>query len=214
MINLEAAKIRLIMELRRQGISDTEVLSAIERVPREKFVPPTFRDRAYENIALPISQGQTISQPFIVAYMTQLLRLGKRRKVLEIGTGSGYQTAVLSQLSRRVYTIERYRSLLKTAEEKFHDQHILNVTSKVGDGYKGWPEQAPFDNILVTAAAENIPTVLVDQLGAGGCMVLPLGKDTAAQEIVVIQKNDDGEVSEQRLLPVRFVPMVEGVAEE
>lgn len=214
MIDLEAAKIRLIMELRRQGITNTDILSAIERVPREKFVPPTFRDRAYENIALPIAQGQTISQPFVVAYMTQLLETGKRRKVLEIGTGSGYQTAVLSQLCRRVYTIERYRSLLKTAEELFRDQHILNVTSKVGDGHKGWPEQAPFDNILVTAAAENIPDALIDQLGNGGTMVLPLGKDTADQEIVVIQKNDDGQVREQRLLPVRFVPMVEGIAEE
>jgi protein-L-isoaspartate(D-aspartate) O-methyltransferase len=202
------------MELRRQGISDTEVLSALERVPREKFVPPTFRDRAYENIALPISQGQTISQPFIVAYMTQLLAVGKRSKVLEIGTGSGYQTAVLSQLCRRIYTIERYRSLLKTAEDRFREMHILNVTAKVGDGYKGWPEQAPFDNIMVTAAAENIPSNLVDQLGPGGTMVLPLGRNTEEQEIVVIHRNTDGFVSEDRLLAVRFVPMVEGVAEE
>ncbi len=202
------------MELRRQGISDTEVLSALERVAREKFVPPTFRDRAYENIALPIAQGQTISQPFIVAYMTQLLSTGKRCKVLEIGTGSGYQTAVLSQLCRRVYTIERHRSLSKSAEEMFRDLHILNVTAKVGDGYKGWPEQAPFDNIMVTAAAESIPSKLVDQLGDGGTMVLPLGKNSEEQEIIVVHRNLDGFVSEDRLLAVRFVPMVEGVAEE
>lgn len=209
-----ALKIRLIMELRRQGISNTEVLSAIERVPREVFVPATFRDRAYENIALPIASGQTISQPYIVAYMTQQLDLDKRRKVLEIGTGSGYQTAVLARLCRRVYTVERYRNLLHGSEELFKELKITNITSKVGDGHNGWPEQAPFDRILVTAAAEEVPEKLLAQLGNDGIMILPVGKDSADQHILKISKDDKGTVSEEVMLPVRFVPMVQGVAEE
>jgi protein-L-isoaspartate(D-aspartate) O-methyltransferase len=213
-IDNPALKIRLIMELRRQGISNTNVLSAIERVPREAFVPATFRDRAYENIALPIASGQTISQPYIVAYMTQLLELDKRRKVLEIGTGSGYQTAILARLCRRVYTIERHRNLLLGSEELFKELKITNITSKVGDGYEGWPEQAPFDRILVTAAADEIPEKLLDQLGNDGIMILPVGKDPADQHILKISKDNKGVVSEEVMLPVRFVPMIQGVAEE
>ncbi len=209
-----ALKIRLIMELRRQGISNTEVLSAIERVPREVFVPPTFQDRAYENIALPIASGQTISQPYVVAYMTQMLELDKMRKVLEIGTGSGYQTAILAKLCRRVYSIERYRNLLQSAEEAFKALKITNITTKVGDGHKGWKEQAPFDRILVTAAAEEIPENLVTQLANDGIMILPVGADPANQHIVKVTKDGKGEVTEEQLLPVRFVPMVQGVAEE
>ncbi|MAL80166.1 MAG: protein-L-isoaspartate O-methyltransferase [Sneathiella sp.] len=208
-----AQKIRLIMELRRQGISNTDVLSAVERVPRDVFVPPTFRDRAYENIALPIASGQTISQPYIVAYMTQLLNLDKRRKVLEIGTGSGYQTAILARLSRRVYSIERYRNLLETAEKAFEELKITNITARVGDGYKGWPEQAPFDRILVTAAAEEVPQALIDQLAPDGIMVLPVGRDSTSQHILRITRDEAGNLSEEVLLPVRFVPMVQGVAE-
>jgi len=209
-----AQKIRLIMELRRQGISNTEVLSAIERVPRDAFVPKTFRDRAYENIALPIASGQTISQPYVVAYMTQMLKLDKRRKVLEIGTGSGYQTAILARLCRRVYSIERYRNLLEQAEAAFEELKITNITTRLGDGYKGWPEQAPFDRIIVTAAAEEVPEALLDQLGPDGIMILPVGKDSANQHILRLSKDKDGDVSEEVLLPVRFVPMVQGVAEE
>ncbi len=213
MIDNPAQKIRLIMELRRQGISNTDVLSAVERVPRDVFVPPTFRDRAYENIALPIASGQTISQPYIVAYMTQLLNLDKRRKVLEIGTGSGYQTAILARLSRRVYSIERYRNLLETAEKAFEELKITNITARVGDGYKGWPEQAPFDRILVTAAAEEVPQALIDQLAPDGIMVLPVGRDSTSQHILRITRDEAGNLSEEVLLPVRFVPMVQGVAE-
>ncbi|MFC4270671.1 protein-L-isoaspartate(D-aspartate) O-methyltransferase [Sneathiella chungangensis] len=208
-----AQKIRLIMELRRQGISNTEVLSAIERVPRDAFIPPTFRDRAYENIALPIASGQTISQPYVVAYMTQLLKLDKRRKVLEIGTGSGYQTAILARLCRRVYSIERFRNLLDQAEEIFRELKIPNITTKLGDGYKGWPEQAPFDRIIVTAAAEEVPETLLDQLGNDGIMVLPVGRDSTNQHILRLTRDADGKVTEESLLPVRFVPMVQGVAE-
>ncbi|MEX1035565.1 MAG: protein-L-isoaspartate(D-aspartate) O-methyltransferase [Sneathiella sp.] len=213
MIDNPAQKIRLIMELRRQGISNTDVLSAVERVPRDAFVPKTFRDRAYENIALPIASGQTISQPYVVAYMTQLLKLDKRRKVLEIGTGSGYQAAILARLSRRVYSIERYRNLLETAEAGFEELKITNITTRFGDGYKGWPEQAPFDRIIVTAAAEEVPEALLDQLGDDGIMILPVGKDSADQHILRVTKDVDGNVSEEVLLPVRFVPMVQGVAE-
>ncbi len=213
MIDNPAQKIRLIMELRRQGISNTDVLSAVERVSRDAFVPKTFRDRAYENIALPISSGQTISQPYVVAYMTQLLKLDKRRKVLEIGTGSGYQAAILARLCRRVYSIERYRNLLETAEAVFEDLKITNITTRYGDGYKGWPEQAPFDRIIVTAAAEEVPEALLDQLGNDGIMILPVGKDSADQHILRVTKDEEGNVSEEILLPVRFVPMVQGVAE-
>ena len=152
------------MELRRHGITDTTVLSALERIPREAFVPAAFQDQAYENIALPIHQGQTISQPLVVAFMTEALKVGPRMKVLEVGTGSGYQAAVLSQLCRRVYTIERYRSLLRDAERQFQDLRLPNITTKFADGYLGWPEQAPFDRILVTAAAPEMPPVSVGLL--------------------------------------------------
>ncbi|WP_443023774.1 protein-L-isoaspartate(D-aspartate) O-methyltransferase [Sneathiella sp.] len=208
-----AQKIRLIMELRRQGISNTDVLSTIERVPRDVFVSPTFRDRAYENIALPIASGQTISQPYIVAYMTQLLNLDKRRKVLEIGTGSGYQTAILARLCRRVYSIERYRNLLDAATKIFEQLKITNITARIGDGYKGWPEQAPFDRIIVTAAAEEVPEMLLEQLAPDGVMVLPVGRDSTSQHIMRITRDLQGNLTEEVLLPVRFVPMVQGVAE-
>ncbi len=196
------------------GITDTAVLSAIERVPREAFVPPTFRDRAYENIALPISSGQTISQPYIVAYMTQMLHPDPRAKVLEIGTGSGYQAAILSKLFRRVYSIERYRSLHLKALEIFEKLKISNITSKLGDGYKGWVEQAPFSHIIVTAAAEDVPAPLVDQLGDNGTMIIPVGPDQGDQTILRITKDHHGMIAEEELIPVRFVPLVQGLAVE
>ncbi|MFT6558666.1 protein-L-isoaspartate(D-aspartate) O-methyltransferase [Sneathiella sp.] len=214
MNNNAAQKIRLIMELRRQGISDTSVLSAIERVPREEFIPKTFRDRAYENIALPIPSGQTISQPFIVAYMTQMLKPDPRRKVLEIGTGSGYQAAVLSHLCRRVYSLERFRSLQVEAVRLFERLKLMNITTKLGDGYKGWVEQAPFDRIIVTAAATEIPALLVDQLNDGGIMILPVGPEPSSQQIVKLTKDATGKVMEEELLAVRFVPLVQGLAVE
>src|SRR5690606_25864668 len=171
------------------------------------------RDRAYENIALPIASGQTISQPYIVAYMTQLLNLDKRRKVLEIGTGSGYQTAILARLCRRVYSIERYRNLLDAATKIFEQLKITNITARIGDGYKGWPEQAPFDRIIVTAAAEEVPEMLLEQLAPDGVMVLPVGRDSTSQHIMRITRDLQGNLTEEVLLPVRFVPMVQGVAE-
>jgi protein-L-isoaspartate(D-aspartate) O-methyltransferase len=208
-VSLEEDRIALIMELRREGIFDTRVLSAIERVPREAFVPEALRAQAYANTALPISSGQTISQPYVVAYMTQLLELGERMKVLEIGTGSGYQAAVLARLCRRVYTIERHRPLLREAEARFRALGLHNITTRLGDGSKGWPEQAPFERIIVTAAAAQVPETLRSQLADGGIMVIPVG-DRHSQEIWRVRREADS-YSIEELLPVRFVPLVEGL---
>ncbi len=201
-------KIRLLMELRRAGISDTAVLSAIEGVPREMFVPDAFRDRAYEDVALPIACGQTISQPYVVAFMTQALELQRRMLVLEIGTGCGYQTAVLSPLVRRVYTIERQRDLLKEASARFKQLKLSNVVTRFGDGFKGWPEVAPFDRIIGTAAAPVVPMNLVNQLTEGGMMIIPVGLSGNQTLTRVIRRGDSFETSP--LMPVRFVPMLDG----
>lgn len=206
-MSLEARKIRLIMELRSAGIADTRVLAAIERIPREKFVPPSFTDRAYENTALPIGQGQTISQPYIVALMSQALELGPRMKILELGTGSGYQAAVLSKLCRRVYTVERVRSLLRQAERLLNELRIYNVTTLYGDGGRGWPELAPFERIIVTAAAETAPLELLDQLAVGGIMVVPLGRHGGDQILTRIRRTESGDEYSE-LAPVRFVPLI------
>jgi len=202
-------QIGLIMQLRRRGIRDTRVLRAIERVPRELFVDEAFADHAYQDIALPIECGQTISQPFVVAFMTEKLELDPRHKVLEIGTGSGYQAAVLSYLCRRVYTVERWRELQKAAEQRLAQLKIANVTTIIGDGWLGWPPQAPFDRIIVTAAALDAPAALLDQLKEGGRMIIPLGETRDAQSLVQIDKTEEGLV-ETPLLPVRFVPLVHG----
>jgi protein-L-isoaspartate(D-aspartate) O-methyltransferase len=207
----EARKIRLIMELRRSGVTDTRVLSAIERIPREIFVPEPFKDQAYENTALPIKLGQTISQPLVVASMSQALAVGERMKVLEIGTGSGYQAAVLAKLCRRLYTIERHGPLLAGAEEIFKQLRLHNITAIVADGSRGWPEQAPFDRVMGTAAAEKVPEKLVDQLAEGGVMVLPLGAQGGDQDLIRVTKQD-GKIREESLFPVRFVPLVAGEA--
>jgi protein-L-isoaspartate(D-aspartate) O-methyltransferase len=212
-MSLHARKIRLIMSLRRAGITDTRVLAALERVPREAFVLPHFHDQAYEDQALPIAQGQTISQPQIVALMTESLQVEKSHKVLEIGTGSGYQAAVLSRLARRVYTIERFQSLLKEAELRFRDLRIHNITSKVADGAKGWKEQAPFERIIVTAAADGIPQTLVDQLADGGIMVVPVGAERGDQVLLRLTKTSDG-VKQEVLADVRFVPLIGGALPE
>ncbi len=204
---LAAQKIRLVMQMRNAGITDTDVLSAIERVPRELFVPAAFRDRAYENSALPIGAGQTISQPLVVARMTQALELGGRLKVLEIGTGSGYQSAVLATLCRRVYTIERDRELLRGAEERFKELGLHNVTSRRGDGSRGWVEQAPFRRIIVTAAAETIPEALAGQLAEDGIMVLPLGPHRGEQVLLRVRRRGGG-LDYEELERVRFVPLV------
>ncbi len=212
-MSLEARKIRLIMELRRAGIADTQVLSAIERVPREAFVPPQFQDQAYENRALPIGHGQTLSQPQVVAVMTQALEAGRRSKVLEIGTGSGYQTAVLSRLCRRVYTIERYTGLLRAAEQRFAALRLHNITARSGDGAEGWPAQAPFERIIVTAAAADVPATLVDQLAPGGILVVPVGRRARDQDLLRLRYEATG-IVEERLGGVRFVPLIPGLPAE
>jgi protein-L-isoaspartate(D-aspartate) O-methyltransferase len=204
-------QIGLIMQLRRRGICDNKVLRAIEKVPRDLFVDEAFADHAYKDIALPIDCGQTISQPYVVAFMTETLELDERDKVLEIGTGSGYQAAVLSHLCRRVYTVERWRELQKGAERRFAKLGITNVTTIIGDGWLGWPPQAPFDRIIVTAAAAEPPAALVDQLKRGGRMLIPLGETRDTQYLVQIDKAEAG-LTQTPLLPVRFVPLVKGRA--
>jgi protein-L-isoaspartate(D-aspartate) O-methyltransferase len=203
-------KAELILGLRNQGIRDMKVLEAMERVPRDLFVAEPFQNRAWADTALPIACGQTISQPYVVAAMTQALDLNDRCKVLEIGAGSGYQTAVLAQLCRRVYTIERYRSLLREAEARFAALKLTNVTSMAGDGSKGWPMQAPFDRIIVTAAAPELPQALIAQLAVGGVMVVPVDVAQGDQEIKRITRGDSG-VRVESLMRVRFVPLVEGL---
>ena len=208
-MTLEANRIRLIMELRGKGITDAKVLGAIERVPREAFVPDTFKDQAYENMALPIGSGQTISQPAVVAFMTQELKIGDRMKVLEIGTGSGYQAAVLAKLCRRLYSIERHRDLLLAAERKFRELRINNITAKTGDGTKGWPELAPFDRIIVTAAAtSDIPHALLDQLAPDGLMIAPMGDTARDQHLFRFSFDVDGNLEREKMWPVRFVPLI------
>ena len=200
--------IRLIMELRHAGIKDTAVLSVIERLPRDHFVLPTFSGQAYENTALPIEQGQTISQPYVVAFMTEALELGARHRVLEIGTGSGYQAAVLSKLCRRVYSIERYRSLMQAAQARFNALDLHNIVTRHGDGALGWPEQAPFDRIMGTAAADEVPQALLDQLAPEGILVIPVGRENQAQVVKRYRRTGEDSFDMEALLPVRFVPMV------
>jgi protein-L-isoaspartate(D-aspartate) O-methyltransferase len=202
--------LRLLMELRGAGIGDARVLGAIERIPRELFVPPAFRDRAYENVALPIGHAQTISQPFVVAKMSEALEVGERHKVLEIGTGSGYQTAVLAKLCRRVFTMERHRALLKEAEKRFAELKLHNVTTRYGDGTKGWPEQAPFDRIMVTAAAAALPANLLESLAEGGVLVAPVGRERREQRLMRVRRLD-GEFVTEDLGAVLFVPLVQGL---
>ena len=203
--------IQLVMALRRAGVSDKQVLMAIERTPRELFVPEGFVDQAFENRPLPIDCGQTISQPFVVAAMTEALKLDDRCKVLEIGTGSGYQAAVLARLARRVYTVERYRTLAKEAEARFNALRLSNIVTRIGDGSLGWPEQAPFDRIIVTAAAAARPDTLLDQLKPGGICVAPV-QNGSVQTLMRYDKSEDGEVTETALFDVRFVPLVPGEA--
>jgi len=202
------------MKLRKSGITDPNVLSAIEKVPREVFIQPSFHDQAYEDMALPIGQGQTISQPLVVATMTQMLQLNDRHIVLEVGTGSGYQAAILARICRRVYSIERHKPLLKTAEERFTALRIRNITCKAGDGMKGWTEQAPFDRIIVTAAAFKEPPVpLIEQLAIGGIMVIPVGTDNKNQFIYRITREERG-YRYEKVAPTRFVPLLPEIANE
>jgi protein-L-isoaspartate(D-aspartate) O-methyltransferase len=214
-VSTESRKIRLVMDLRNAGVTDTRVLAAIERVPRETFVEEAFLDQAYANQALPINCGQTISQPLVVGLMTQALDVNDRQKVLEVGTGSGYQTAILSKLVRRVYTVERHRDLMLEAERRFKALKLHNITTMVGDGYKGWSAQAPFDRILVTAAARLVPPDLVAQLSdEGGIMVLPVGDSAEAHQEVIRVRKDGKQFTSERMFPVRFVPLVQGLPSE
>jgi protein-L-isoaspartate(D-aspartate) O-methyltransferase len=209
-VGLLQRKLRLLMELRRAGIGDTRVLGAIEKIPREKFVPAAFADRAYENVALPIDDGQTISQPYVVALMTEALLVGDRHNVVEIGTGSGYQTAILARLARRVFSIERHRGLLRAAERRLDELRLRNIVCRFGDGTKGWPEQLPYERVIVTAAATQIPAALVDGLAPGGVLVAPIGADHRDQQLVRIRRGDHGFATEELAL-VRFVPLVSGL---
>ena len=202
----------MILDLRQGGILDTTLLAAMEQVPRDSFVPDAFRDRAYEDTALPIGLGQTISQPLIVARRIEALGVHDRVKVLEVGTGSGYQTAILSFLCRRVYTIERHRGLLRGAEARFAEMGRHNITTRAGDGSIGWPEQAPFTHIIVCAAASEIPPILADQLDIGGVMLAPVGDERREQRIIkVIRTESSFDVDD--IGPVRFLPLVAGMPE-
>jgi len=200
--------------LRRRGISDQAVLRAVEEVPRERFVASRLIGSAYADQALPIDCGQTISQPYVVAYMTEQLEVEPYHRILEVGTGSGYQAAVLSRLAREVVSIERYRTLADAARERLATLGYSNVTILSGDGFAGVPERAPFDRIMVTAAAEEVPAALVDQLAARGKMVLPLGPRSGTQRIVKLVKAADGALTRQNLIAVRFVPLLRGRARE
>lgn len=207
-------KIRLIMHLRHAGITDTEVLTALERVPRELFVPDALRDQAYEDMALPIGRGQTISQPLVVAYMTQALEIGPKNKVLEIGTGSGYQTCILAHLCLRVYSIERHKPLLLQAEQMFDRLKLRNITAIAGDGMKGWPQQAPFDRIICTAAArQKPPQALLDQLKIGGILVIPVAGDDF-QVLRRYKREGEDTYAVKDLMPVRFVPLLPNLARD
>ena len=204
---------RLILGLRRQGVTDPRVLQAMESIDRSVFVHPQFLDQAWEDSALPIDCAQTISQPYIVGLMTQALDVQPRHRVLEIGTGSGYQAAILSKLARFVYSVERYRGLMLEAEARLKKLGCDNVFIRHGDGSKGWPEQAPFDRIMVTAAAPHEPTELIAQLKPGGIMVAPVGK-AGSQFLHRYVAEEGGSFRRETLIEVRFVPLVEGVARE
>ena len=204
---------RFVFTLRSQGVSDARVLKAMERIDRGAFVRGVFAGRAYEDMPLPIACGQTISQPSVVALMTEALEVGPRDKVLEVGTGSGYQAAVLSLLARRVYTVERHRRLVAEARAVFDKLGLTNITAIAADGSFGLPEQAPFDRILVTAAAEDAPGPLLAQLRMGGIMVVPVGQSDTVQSLIRVRKTEAG-LDYEELRPVRFVPLLEGMGNE
>ena len=201
-------KAKLLMTLRAQAIMQPDILSAIETIPRELFIPENLHAHAYENASLPIGHKQTISQPYIVAVMTQALELKKSHRVLEIGTGSGYQAAILSRLSRRVYTLERLRPLMVSAETRLKTLQISNITYRHGDGAKGWPEAAPFDRIIITCRVTEIPASLLDQLKEGGILIAPVGP-SGKEELVRVKREAEG-FERKSLMPVRFVPMLAG----
>ena len=206
-------KMQFMFALRSKGITDMRVLTAMEMVDRGLFVKGLFSDRAYEDVPLPIPCGQTISQPSVVGLMTQALRVSPRDKVLEIGTGSGYQAAILSHLARRVYTVERHRPLVAAASAIFQKLDLSNITPILGDGSHGLPDQAPFDRIIVTAAAEDPPSTLLSQLKPGGIMVIPVGQSDAVQNLIRVTRTDHG-FDYDDIRNVRFVPLVEGLGRD
>lgn len=206
-------KMQFLFALRSRGVTDSRVLDAMERVDRGIFIRGTFAGRAYEDMPLPIACGQTISQPSVVGLMTQALKLTGREKVLEVGTGSGYQAAILSHLARRVYTVDRHKRLVTEARDLFRDMDLTNVTTITADGSFGLPDQAPFDRIIVTAAAEDPPGPLMSQLKVGGIMVVPVGQSDSVQHLIRVTRTEDG-YDYDELLPVRFVPLVEGLGRD
>jgi len=206
-------RMEFLLTLRRRGIGDQAVLRAMDEVPRRQFVAAEFAGRAYADQALPIDCGQTISQPFVVAYMTERLFLRPHHRVLEVGTGSGYQAAVLSRLAREVVSIERYRTLAEQARHRLAALGYDNVEIVVGDGLDGVPGRAPYDRIVVTAAAESVPLILLDQLADGGIMILPLGPHGGAQNIIKLTKSETV-IAREDLIAVRFVPLLSGQARE
>ncbi|HOC19417.1 MAG TPA: protein-L-isoaspartate(D-aspartate) O-methyltransferase [Vicinamibacterales bacterium] len=205
----EAARERMVSrQLEGRDITDRKVLEAMRAVPRHLFVPPDLRDRAYDDTPLPIGHGQTISQPYIVALMTQLVRPGPADRALEIGTGSGYQAAILARLVQEVYSIEIVEPLAREAEERLRELGFGNVTVRAGDGYRGWPERAPFDIVMVTAAPDHLPPALLEQLGPGGRLVIPIGPRGGGQVLRLFEKDREGRVASRDVAPVLFVPLV------
>ncbi|MEO9684510.1 MAG: protein-L-isoaspartate(D-aspartate) O-methyltransferase [Tateyamaria sp.] len=211
--DIATRKMQFLYALRSRGVTDTRVLEAMENIDRGPFIRGLFAERAYEDMPLPIACGQTISQPSVVGMMTQALNVSPRDKVLEIGTGSGYQAAILAKLARRVYTIDRHRRLVREARQIFDDLDLHTITAITADGSFGLPDQAPFDRILVTAAAEDPPGPLLAQLKVGGIMVLPVGQSDAVQSLIRVHKTESG-LEYDELRDVRFVPLLEGLGKE
>ena len=206
---LDVRKIRLILKLRESGIANSEVLSALETIPREKFIPENYRYQAYENIALPIGENQTISQPYVVAKMTELLEVNNNHKVLEIGTGSGYQCAILSKLARRIYTIERIKNLHEKASKIFDELQLTNIVSKHEDGNNGWMEQIPFDRIIFTAATENITNRIFSHIKENGIIVCPIIRDN--KQVIMKYKRKNDKLTSEEFDDVLFVPNLKGI---
>ncbi|MEM1074259.1 MAG: protein-L-isoaspartate(D-aspartate) O-methyltransferase [Pseudomonadota bacterium] len=206
-------KMQFLYALRSKGVTDKRVLSAMEAIDRGAFVRGIFSDRAYEDMPLPIACGQTISQPSVVGLMTQALRISPRDKVLEVGTGSGYQAAILSRLARRVYTVDRHSRLVREARALFDEMDLTNITAIAADGSFGLPDQAPFDRIIVTAAAEDPPSTLMEQLKPGGVMVIPVGQSDAVQHLIIARRTETG-FDYEELRQVRFVPLLEGLGKD
>ncbi len=206
-------KMQFLYTLRSKGVTDKRVLTAMEQIDRGPFIRGIFAGRAYDDMPLPIACGQTISQPSVVGLMTQALQVTPRDKVLEVGTGSGYQAAILSKLARRVYTVDRHSRLVREARAIFEEMGLTNIMAITADGSFGLPDQAPFDRILVTAAAEDPPSTLIEQLKPGGIMVIPVGQSNAVQHLIVARKAENG-VEYEELCPVRFVPLLEGLGQD